>query len=138
MADVTRTGVSIEPDLLDKFDNLIAKRGYKNRSEALRDLIRESLVNEEIEQNRAVVATLSMVYDHHRPQLSERLIAVQHHAHGQVLAATHVHLDHNNCLEVVILKGQSSELQGIADRVLSLRGVKHGKLVFTTVGKGLA
>jgi len=137
MADVTRTGVSIEPDLLDKFDTLIAKRGYKNRSEALRDLIRESLVNEEIEQNRAVVATLSMVYDHHRHGLSNKLNEIQHHSHQCVLAATHVHLDHDNCLEVVIMKGRSGEIKRLADQMLSMRGVKHGKLVITSTGKDL-
>jgi len=137
MADVRRTGVSIEADLLDKFDNLIAKRGYKNRSEALRDLIRESLVTEEIEQNREVVATLSMIYDHHRHDLSNKLNEIQHHSHQNVLAATHVHLDHDNCLEVVIMKGRSGEIKRLADQMLSMRGVKHGKLVITTTGKGL-
>jgi len=137
MADVTRTGVSIEPELLDKFDRLIAKRGYKNRSEALRDLIRESLVNEEIEQNRPVVATLSMIYDHHRPNLSNKLTEAQHDHHGNVLAATHVHLDHDNCLEVVIMKGRSGDVKHLADHMLSMRGVKHGKLVITSTGKGL-
>ena len=135
MADVTRTGVSIEPDLLDKFDNLIAKRGYKNRSEALRDLIRESLITEEIEQNRPVVATLSMIYDHHRHDLSNKLNEIQHHSHQNVLAATHVHLDHDNCLEVVIMKGRSGEIKHLADQMLSMRGVKHGKLVITSTGK---
>ena len=137
MADVTRTGVSIEPELLDKFDRLIAKRGYKNRSEALRDLIRESLVSEEIEQNRPVVATLSMIYDHHRPNLSNKLTEAQHDHHGNILAATHVHLDHDNCLEVVIMKGRSGDVRHLADHMLSMRGVKHGKLVITSTGKDL-
>jgi CopG family transcriptional regulator, nickel-responsive regulator len=137
MGDVTRTGVSIESDLLDRFDNLIAKRGYKNRSKALRDLIRESLVNEEIEQNRAVVATLSMIYDHHRHDLSNKLNEIQHHSHHNILAATHVHLDRDNCLEVVILKGRSGQIRGLADQMLSMRGVKHGKLVITSTGKDL-
>ena len=137
MAEVTRTGVSIEAELLDKFDRLITKRGYKNRSEALRDLIRESLVNEDIEQNRPVVATLSMIYDHHRPNLSNKLTEAQHDHHGNVLAATHVHLDHDNCLEVVIMKGRSGDVKHLADHMLSMRGVKHGKLVITSTGKGL-
>lgn len=137
MADVTRTGVSIEPELLDKFDRLIAKRGYKNRSEALRDLIRESLITEDIEQNRLVVATLSMIYDHHRHDLSSKLNEIQHHSHQNVLAATHVHLDDDNCLEVVIMKGRSGDVKHLADHMLSMRGVKHGKLVITSAGKGL-
>jgi len=137
MAELTRTGVSIEEDLLQQFDRAIAKRGYKNRSEALRDLIRESLITEDIEQNRPVVATLSMIYDHHRPNLSNKLTEAQHHHHGNVLAATHVHLDGDNCLEVVIMKGRSGDVKHLADHMLSMRGVKHGKLVITSTGKNL-
>src|SRR5271165_2535599 len=132
MAELTRTGVSIEDDLLEQFDRVIAKRGYKNRSEAIRDLIRESLVSEAIDQNRLVVATLSMIYDHHKPDLSKKLNAIQHHSHDNVLAATHVHLDSDNCLEVVIMRGRSSEVRHLADHMLAMRGVKHGKLVVST------
>ena len=134
MAELTRTGVSLEEDLLKQFDKVIAKRGYKNRSEAIRDLIRESLVEEAVDRNKEVVATLSMVYDHHKSDLSNKLNAIQHHSHGNVLAATHVHLDLDNCLEVVIMKGRSSEVQHLADHMLAMRGVKHGKLVITTTG----
>jgi CopG family nickel-responsive transcriptional regulator len=137
MADLTRTGVSLEDDLLREFDRVIAKRGYKNRSEAIRDLIRESLVAEAIDKNKPVVATLSMIYDHHRPNLSNKLNEIQHHSHGNVLAATHVHLDEDNCLEVVIMKGRSGEIQHLADHMLAMRGVKHGKLVVTTTGRDL-
>lgn len=137
MAEVTRTGVSIEPELLDKFDRFIAKRGYKIRSEALRDLIRESLITEDIEQNRPVVTTLSMIHDHHRHDLSNKLNQLQHHSHENVTAATHVHLDHDNCLEVVIMEGRSGDVKHLADHMLSMRGVKHGKLVITSTGQGL-
>ena len=137
MAELTRTGVSLEDDLLKQFDRVIAKRGYKNRSEAIRDLIRESLVSEAVDQNREVVATLSMIYDHHRPNLSNKLNEIQHHFHGNVLAATHVHLDHDHCLEVVIMKGQSGKIKQVADQMLAMRGVTHGKLVLTTPGKDL-
>ncbi len=137
MAELTRTGVSIEEDLLQQFDRLIARRGYKNRSEAIRDLIRESLVSEAVDQNKPVVATLSMIYDHHCPNLSAKLNEIQHHSHDTVLATTHVHLDHDNCLEVVIMKGRSGEIQRLADHMLSIRGVKHGKLVVTSTGKDL-
>ncbi len=136
MAELTRTGVSLEGDLLRHFDRMISKRGYKNRSEAIRDLIRESLVSEAIDRNKTVVATLSMIYDHHRPNLSNKLTEIQHHSHGNVLAATHVHLDKDNCLEVVIMKGRSGEVKHLADHMLAMRGVKHGKLVLTTTGKG--
>ena len=135
MADLVRTGVSIEQELLDDFDKLIAKRGYSNRSEALRDLIRDALVAEQVSGNKPVVATLSMVYDHHRPELSQKLTQAQHHHHGYVLAATHVHLDEENCFEVVIMKGPASEVKHLADHMLSLRGVKHGKLVMTSAGR---
>ena len=135
MAQLTRTGVSLKDDLLKQFDKVIARRGYKNRSEAIRDLIRESLVDEAVDQNRQVVATLSMIYDHHKPNLSNKLNEIQHHSHGSVLAATHVHLDADNCLEVVIMKGRSGEVQHLADHMLAMRGVKHGKLVVTTTGK---
>lgn len=138
MTDITRTGISLSPDLLERFDQIIARKGYKNRSEAIRDLVRDYVVNEDVEKNRMVVGTLTMVYDHHRPKLDERLIDIQHRAHGIVLAATHVHLDHRNCLEVVIMKGHSLEVSRVADQILSLRGVKHGKLVLTTQGKNLA
>lgn len=138
MAELVRTGISLERELLARFDRAIQKKGYKSRSEAIRDLVRDYAVAQDIEQNRTVVGTLTMVYDHHRPRLSARLIELQHHAHGKVLAATHVHLDHHNCLEVVIMKGPSSEMQHLADQILSLRGVKHGKLVLTTEGKNLA
>ena len=137
MAELIRTGVSIESDLLEKFDELIRRRGYGNRSEALRDLIREALVSEQVTDNRPVVATLSMVYDHHRPELSAKLNAAQHHHHGNVLAATHVHLDEHNCFEVVIMKGKAAEVKHLSDHMLSLRGVKHGKLVMTSTGKDL-
>lgn len=138
MGELVRTGISLERELLDRFDRVIRKKSYKNRSEALRDLVRDYAVVEDVEEDRNVVGSLTMVYDHHRPRLSERLIDAQHQSHGKVLAATHVHLDHRNCLEVIIMKGRTSEIRHIADRILSLRGVKHGKLVFTTQGRHLA
>ena len=137
MSELARTGLSIDRELLAKFDVAIAKRNYKNRSEAVRDLIRDHLVGEEADSNKVVVGTLTIVYDHHRPNLTEKLVDAQHHAGGSVLAATHVHLDHHNCLEVVIMKGRSKELRHLADHILSLRGVKHGQLVITSTGKDL-
>ena len=137
MSQLSRTGVSLEEDLLKEFDRLITKRGYQNRSEAIRDLIREALLAENIDSNQPVVGTLTLVYDHHVPNLSEKLTEAQHVAGAMILAATHVHLDHNYCLEVVIMKGRSKELQGVADRMLALRGVELGKLVLTNSGKDL-
>jgi CopG family nickel-responsive transcriptional regulator len=137
MADLVRTGLSLQRDLLARFDKAIGRKGYQNRSEAIRDLIREHLVQEEADENRVIVGTLTIVYDHHRPNLSERLIQTQHHAASRVLAATHVHLDHHNCLEVVIMKGRSGTVRRLGDQILSLRGVKHGRLVITSTGRNL-
>ena len=137
MSSLVRTGISLEAELLAKFDKIIAQKGYGNRSEAIRDLVRELAVSIDVAQDKVVVATLTVVYDHHRPKLSEQLIEAQHHYHGKVLATTHIHLDHHNCLEVIIVKGRGSEVQELADHIVSLRGVKHGKLVMTTTGKQL-
>jgi CopG family transcriptional regulator, nickel-responsive regulator len=137
MPHLSRTGVSLDEGLLSEFDRLITKRGYKNRSEAFRDLIREALLSETVDLNRPVVGTLTLVYDHHVPNLSEKLTEAQHSAGAMVLAATHVHLDHHYCLEVIIMKGRSKEIQAIADRILALRGVELGKLVLTNSGKEL-
>jgi len=137
MSELARTGVSLEEDLLREFDRLITRRGYKNRSEAIRDLIREALLTETVDANKPVVGTLTLVYDHHTPNLSEKLTAAQHTAGALVLAATHVHLDHHYCLEVIIMKGKSRELQQLADGMLALRGVELGKLVLTNSGKEL-
>ena len=136
MAGLSRTGVSLEDDLLKEFDRLIAKRGYANRSEAFRDLIREALLTESVASNKPMVGTLTLVYDHHVPNLARKLTEVQHTAGAMVLAATHVHLDHHYCLEVIIMKGRGKEIQAVADGMLALRGVELGKLVLTSSGKG--
>ena len=133
MSTLIRTGISLEQDLLERFDRMIEQKGYRNRSEAIRDLLRDHFVEEDVVSNKAVVATLTLVYDHHQPKLSEQLIGAQHSYKGKVLATTHVHLDHKNCLEVIILKGRGMEVKRFADNLLSLRGVKHGKLVLTNI-----
>lgn len=137
MTELSRTAISLDQDLLAGFDKLIARRGYSNRSEALRDLIREAMLSQTVDSNRPVVATLTLVYDHHVPNLSQKLTEMQHSAGTMVLAATHVHLDHHYCLEVVIMKGRGKEIQEIADRMLALRGVELGKLVLTNSGAAL-
>jgi len=137
MSDLARTGVSLDEGLLLEFDRLIAKRGYANRSEAFRDLIRKALLAEIVESNKPVVGTLTLVYDHHVPNLAQKLTEVQHTAGAMILAATHVHLDHHYCLEVIIMKGRSKDLQAIADGMLALRGVELGKLVLTNSGASL-
>jgi CopG family transcriptional regulator, nickel-responsive regulator len=136
MSSLIRTGISLEQDLLEKFDLLIKQKGYDNRSEAIRDLVRDHFVEEDVASNKAVVATLTLIYDHHQPKLSEQLIAAQHDYKGHVLATTHVHLDHHNCLEVIILKGRGTDAKKFADKLLSLKGVRHGKLVLTNTDAG--
>jgi CopG family nickel-responsive transcriptional regulator len=137
MTELCRTGISLEQDLLTGFDKLIARRGYKNRSEALRDLIREALLADAVDSNKPVAGTLTLVYDHHVPNLSQKLTEVQHQGGTMVLAATHVHLDHHYCLEVVIMRGRSKEIRELADRMLAMRGVELGKLVLTHSGAAL-
>jgi CopG family nickel-responsive transcriptional regulator len=129
-----RFGVSLPDDLLRRFDGSINKKGYANRSEAIRDLIRESLLKEHIESNDEIAGTLTLVYDHHTPDLSKKLDDIQHDHHNKVLSKLHIHLDHNNCLEVIVLKGKRSEIQTMADAMVALRGVNHGKLTFTLTG----
>lgn len=137
MSQLSRTGVSLDDDLLREFDHLISKRGYANRSEAFRDLIRDALLSEIVESNKPVVGTLTLIYDHHVPNLAQKLTEVQHAAGDMVLAATHVHLDHHYCLEVIIMKGKSLDLRAVADGMLALRGVELGKLVLTNSGASL-
>jgi CopG family nickel-responsive transcriptional regulator len=132
MSSLIRTAISLDRELLQEFDRIIEQKGYGSRSEAIRDLVRDLSVKSDVASNSVIVATLTLVYDHHQPKLSEQLIEAQHHYAGKVLATTHVHLDARNCLEVIILKGRGSEIQHFADHLLSLRGVKHGKLVMTT------
>jgi CopG family nickel-responsive transcriptional regulator len=137
MPELSRIGVSLEDNLLKEFDRLIAKRGYETRSEAFRDLIRERLLSETVASNKPVVGTLTIVYDHHIPNLAQKLTEVQHRAGAMILAATHIHLDHNYCLEVIVMKGRGKDLQDIADGMLALRGVELGKLVLTNSGAKL-
>ncbi|MGC9970953.1 MAG: nickel-responsive transcriptional regulator NikR [Bryobacteraceae bacterium] len=138
MGELSRIGVAIDSDLLKKFDDLIAKRGYTNRSEAFRDLIREELVEQAWESpERKVVGTVSIVYDHHVRLLSERLTDLQHEFYHHVLSTLHVHLDHDHCLEVLVVRGKAGEVKKIADTLISTKGVKHGRLTITTSGAGL-
>lgn len=136
LSELSRIGVAIPEKLLADFDRLIGKRGYANRSEAFRDLIRNELIGETVAQRgQEVVGTLTLVYDHHVRQLGERLTDIQHEHHHQIVSTLHVHLDHDNCLEVLVLRGRASEVQRIGDQLIAAKGVRHGKLTLTT-GKG--
>lgn len=132
MEKITRFGVSIEPELLKKFDKVIKKKGYTNRSEAIRDIIRENLIIEKSKDPYGEsLGTLTMIYDHHTGNLTNRLLNLQHNHAKEILSTTHIHIDHNNCLEVLVLKGKTSNIQKLADNIKSLKGIKHGELVIT-------
>ena len=138
MSELSRIGVAIDSDLLASFDQLISGRGYTNRSEAFRDLIRDELVEASAQSPDAeVVGTVTMVYDHHVRLLSDKLTELQHKSYHNILSSLHVHLDHDNCLEVLIVRGKSKDVRRIADALISTKGVKHGKLVITSTGAGL-
>lgn len=137
MSGLSRIGVAIDASLLEKFDSLIAQRGYTNRSEAFRDLIRDDLVRTDAQSpDSQVIGTVTLVYDHHVRLLQEKLTAIQHDHHRSILSTLHVHLDHDNCLEVLVVRGRSAEVRKVADVLISTKGVKHGRLVITTSGAG--
>ncbi len=133
MGELSRIGVAIDSDLLEKFDGLIARRGYTNRSEAFRDMIRDELVEQAWEADRAVVGTVSLVYDHHARLLEEKLTNLQHEHFHHIVSALHVHLDHDHCLEVLVVRGKASEVRRIADTLIAAKGVKHGRLTMTAM-----
>jgi CopG family nickel-responsive transcriptional regulator len=135
--ELARFGVSFDSELLERFDELISSKGYKNRSEAIRDLVRDYLVEYEWEEDVETMGAITMVYDHHKRELSESLIALQHDYHSSIISSTHVHIDEHNCLEVVVVRGKGSMVKEIANKLISTRGVKHGKLTMTTTGKNL-
>ena len=136
MEKLTRFGVSIPTELVKSFDESIRGKGYKTRSEAIRDIMRDYLVDREWENNvDDVVGTITIVYDHHTRELSSVLNRLQHDHHDEIICTTHVHMDHDNCLEVIVVKGTSERVMLIADQLISTKGVKHGKLVCTTTGE---
>lgn len=135
MPELVRFGVSIPDDLLEKFDDLINKKGYTNRSEAIRDLIRDRLVEDQwSELGHEVVGTATVVYNHEQSDLAQKLTEIQHRTHNLIISALHVHLDAHNCLEVLILRGESEQVRKTCELLISTRGVKHGKMTMTTTG----
>jgi CopG family nickel-responsive transcriptional regulator len=133
METVTRFGVSLDSKLLRQFDSFIAEKGYENRSEALRDLIRDRLIGSlVVSENAIVVGTVTLIYNHHTRLLPEKLADLQHESHAIVISTLHAHLDHDNCLEVVMLRGKSKDVQKLADQLISTKGVQHGRLVMSS------
>ena len=138
MLAITRFGVSIEERLLKNFDRLIAEKGYQNRSEAIRDLIRDSFVQEESKEGtKEMVGTIAIVYSHHTRELSRTLTDMQHRFYKTILSTLHIHLDEDHCLEVLVVRGKGRELKKIGDRLIGTKGVKHGKLSLTSTGQNL-
>jgi CopG family nickel-responsive transcriptional regulator len=134
MGDLVRFGVSVENELIESFDQLSEEKGYNNRSEALRDLMRDALVQARLEKHpdsALVLGSLTLVYDHHARELSERMAEIQHERHGLVVSVLHVHISHDDCMEVIALRGKSTEIRELSNALLSLKGVKHGKLFLT-------
>ncbi|MBE0597326.1 MAG: nickel-responsive transcriptional regulator NikR [Desulfuromonadales bacterium] len=135
MGQTVRFGISLDEKLLVCFDRLIEQKGYMNRSEAIRDLIRSSLVESKWEAGEEdTVGTITLVYNHHIRDLSDRLTEHQHTYHDRIISALHVHLDAHNCLEVLVVRGPSRVIKQIADELIGVKGVRHGKLVMTTTG----
>lgn len=139
MGKLTRFGVSLDEELLGPFDDLCRRKSYGNRSEAIRDLIRRALVEEDWRSAETEAAgTLTLVYDHHKNDLARKLMRMQHDDHDIIITTLHVHLDHHNCLEVLVLKGDAGRVRALADRLVSCKGVKHGTFSGTTTGQDLA
>lgn len=139
MGELVRFSVAIPEELLVQFDNLVARRGLaKNRSEVIRDLIREALVNEEWDDPfQEIVGTLTLVFNHHASDLQSKLDQIQHTHHEKIISTMHIHLDAHNCLEVIVLRGRSDEIRQLAESILGVKGVKHGQLAATTTGRFL-
>ena len=131
-----RFGVSMEQGLLIEFDSLCASKGYENRSEAIRDLVRNLLIENKLkEENTEGVGTLTLVYNHHQRELEEKLTEYQHHHMTAIISTVHVHLTHHLCLEVLLLRGKAKEIKKVADGLIATKGVQHGRLVLTAVGR---
>ena len=132
---LVRFGVSLPKSLIEKFDKLIKRKNYPNRSEAIRDLIRQSLIDEEVQSNLEVVGILHLLYDHHKRELSDKLNHIQHDHHELIISSTHVHLNHDNCVEVILLRGKGKQIKKLSDKLISTIGVINGKLYITSTGE---
>ena len=138
MGALARFGASLDSELLERFDGHIRRHGYTNRSEALRDLIREKLAEEDWRAGpREAVAVVSLVYDHHALDLPVKLTDIQHEHRAEVVSTLHVHLDEHNCLEVLVLRGRAARIRAIGEKLTSTKGVKHGKMMLTSTGRKL-
>jgi CopG family nickel-responsive transcriptional regulator len=138
MAQIVRFGVSIDENLLERFDELLGRKGYVNRSEAVRDFIRNAIVEDQWSRSdEEIVGTVTLVYDHHTRDLSDKLTEQQHEYHNAIVSVLHVHLDAHHCLEVLVVRGSAGHVRKLADELIGTKGVKHGKLVTSTTGRDL-
>jgi len=135
MPELFRFGVSLEKALLDKFDRLIKGKNYTNRSEAFRDLIRQELIKKEWQEGKEIAGAITLIYNHHKRELLNKIIDVQHNFQKVIISAQHIHLDHNSCLEIVAIKGKTEEAQNLANTLKSIKGVKHATLSMSSTGK---
>ena len=130
---VKRFGVSLEEDLLDALDEIVKKQHFPNRSQAIRYLVKKNMVEDDWNENKYVAGAIVLVYDHHRRDLSHKSTSLQHDFHDLVLSVQHVHLDHDNCMETIAVKGHASRLTMLSDKLIAIKGIKHGKLVMTSI-----
>jgi len=137
MSGLIRFGVSLDAGLSKDFDKLLKEKGYTNRSEGIRDLIREQLVRKEWLEGEEIAGAITLIYDHHKRELLNKITDTQHDFQRIIISTQHVHLDHNNCLEIIAVKGLAKEVQRLADTLKAIKGVKHGTLSMSTTGKGL-
>lgn len=137
MSELFRFGISLPKDLIDKFDRLIRERSYTNRSKAFGDLIRQELVKKEWLEGKEVAGAITLIYDHHKRELLNKITDIQHDFQKIIISTQHIHLDHNNCLEIVAIKGNPKEAQKLTDNLKSIKGVKHATLSMSCTGKGI-
>ncbi|HNT69863.1 MAG TPA: nickel-responsive transcriptional regulator NikR [Syntrophorhabdaceae bacterium] len=135
MSDLVRFGVSLEKSLLDKFDRFIRERNYTNRSEAFRDMIRQELIKKEWVEGDDVAGAITLIYDHHRKDLLNKITDIQHNYQKLIISTQHIHLDHHNCLEIIAVRGNPSAVQRLTGLLKAIKGVKHGTLSMSSAGK---
>lgn len=137
MSELFRFGVSLPKDLLVKFDKLIGEKNYSNRSEAFRDLIRQELIKKEWQEGDEIAGAITLIYDHHKRELINKLTDIQHDHQKVIISTQHIHLDHDNCLEIIAVKGHPKEAQKLANTLIAVKGVKHGVLNMSSTGKNI-
>lgn len=138
MSELIRFGISLDKNLSEKFDQRIKHKAYNNRSEAIRDLIRQDLVQQQWQEGEEVAGAITLIYDHHKRELLNKITDIQHDFQKAIISAQHIHLDHHNCLEIIAVKGNPAEAEKLANKLKAVRGVRHTTLSMSTTGKGLA